>query len=219
MNLIKFFVKNPFSKWFMWVLRTFPVAVKNKTVRFGYLASSINSDYGKNISIGDFSEIIESNVGDNSYCGKNCVLLYAKIGRFVSIANDVKIGTGIHPIDLVSTSPIFYSTKGQLPQCFPKNDLVEEYSGVIIGNDVWVGENVVIMAGIKVSDGCILAAGAILTKDTIPYGIYGGVPAKLLKTRFNKDIISNLQKSKWWLRDFKELNSSFMNFHNPSKFS
>ena len=68
----------------------------------------------------------------------------------------------------------------------------------IIGNDVWVGANAIIISGVKIGDGAVIGAGAVVTKDVPPYAIVGGVPAKIIKYRFPKDKIDALLKIKWW---------------------
>ncbi|MGN1275552.1 MAG: CatB-related O-acetyltransferase, partial [Floccifex sp.] len=71
-------------------------------------------------------------------------------------------------------------------------------SRTVIGNDVWIGNNVTILAGVSVGDGAVLAAGAVVTKDVPPYAIVGGVPAKILRFRFDDGTIKELQKLEWW---------------------
>lgn len=74
-----------------------------------------------------------------------------------------------------------------------------------IGNDVWIGQNAVIMDGVKIGDGAIVAAGAVVTKDVAPYAIVGGVPAKLIKYRFDEATIKDLLRLKWWELSDKEI--------------
>jgi acetyltransferase-like isoleucine patch superfamily enzyme len=69
----------------------------------------------------------------------------------------------------------------------------------IIGSDVWIGANVVVLRGVHVGDGAVLAAGAVVNKDVPPYAIVGGVPARIINYRFSEDIIHTIQESKWFL--------------------
>ncbi len=71
----------------------------------------------------------------------------------------------------------------------------------IIGNDVWIGSNVLIIGGIKIGDGAIVAAGAVVTKDVPPYAIVGGIPARIIRFRFDKEQINKLLELKWWNKD------------------
>ena len=74
----------------------------------------------------------------------------------------------------------------------------EKKHSVVIGNDVWIGSNVKILAGVTVGDGAVIAAGAVVVKDVPPYHVAGGVPAKLIKSRFDDETIASLLKIQWW---------------------
>ena len=74
----------------------------------------------------------------------------------------------------------------------------EQYHAVSIGNDVWIGENVLLLAGVRVGDGAVIATGAVVTKDVPPYAMVGGVPAKVLRMRFAEDTVAKLLKLRWW---------------------
>ena len=69
---------------------------------------------------------------------------------------------------------------------------------IVIGNDVWIGYNAIILSGVKIGDGAIVATGAVVTKDVKPYEIVGGIPAKVIRKRFSDEVIIKLQKMKWW---------------------
>jgi acetyltransferase-like isoleucine patch superfamily enzyme len=118
------------------------------------------------------------------------------IGDFTSIAHNVNIllGGG-HRLDTITTFPFgaFLPELGQGPDyyCTTKGS-------VFIGNDVWIGCNTVILSGVTIGDGAVVAAGSIVTKDVAPYAIVGGNPAKLIKYRFSNDIIEKLLYIKWW---------------------
>ncbi|MBU2880310.1 CatB-related O-acetyltransferase [Aliiglaciecola lipolytica] len=134
-----------------------------------------------------------------SYIGRNSIVQNSSIGAYCSIANDVCIGLGMHPKANFSTSPLFYRTKNTFNLKLIERDLAfDEYLPISIGNDVWIGARAIIMDGVNIGHGAIVAANAVVTKDVPSYGIVAGVPAKLISYRFEKDKIQRLMKLKWW---------------------
>lgn len=125
-------------------------------------------------------------LGDYSYFAMNAHAANVKIGKFCSIGPNFCCGLGIHPTDGISTSPYFYRGK------------IEEHKSVTIGNDVFIGANVTILDGVSIGDGAVIGAGAVVTKDIPPYAIAVGVPAKVIKYRFDEQTIQKLQEKEWW---------------------
>lgn len=138
------------------------------------------------------------------------------IGRYCSIAKNVNIGQGNHPMNWLSTSPFQYEPnfKFNVGDNFKGGKRYARYKAkdknrnkalksirkpkTIIGNDVWIGYGAIVNAGVQVGDGAILAAGSVVTKDVPPYAIVGGNPAKLIRYRFEPQIIEELLRLKWW---------------------
>jgi len=165
----------------------------------------INSIIHKKSKINSGSHIVNSSFDKYSYCGYECDINNTEVGSFCSIANNVKIGGGVHPIDWVSTSPVFYTGRQSLKAKFsPKNR--KNPKMVIIGHDVWIGQNVLISQGVKIGTGSIVGMGSIVTKDIPPYSIFAGNPAKLIRKRFENNLIDSLLQSEWWILDDSQLN-------------
>jgi acetyltransferase-like isoleucine patch superfamily enzyme len=134
------------------------------------------------------------------------------IGRYCSISHNVKIGMGPHPLDYVSTSPVFYSKhRGYVDE--DSYDEYEEKGYTEIGDDVFIAANVIVFAGVKVGTGAVIGAGSIVTKDVPAYALVVGSPAKVIRYRFTPFQIDALLKLKWWERenDFLLENHKLMN--------
>lgn len=151
--------------------------------------------------------LIRCRIGYGSYLGARCRFASSMIGRYCSISDNVTVVAGRHPAHtFVSTYPSFYSKRNSKMPQFTDNQLFEEYryanprdkTLVEVGNDVWIGANVVILDGVKIGDGAIVGANALVTKELEPYGIYAGVPAKKIGDRFTEEEKDFLLKFKWW---------------------
>lgn len=168
-----------------------------------YLKNAITRD---SIKVGDYT-IYNDFYHDPTNFEKNNVLYqypinndYLTIGKFCSIACKAKflMTSGNHTMKSLSTYtfPIFYEEWG-----LDVSHITEAWDNkgdIIIGNDVWIGYDAVIMSGVKIGDGAIIGTRAVVTNDVPPYTIVGGIPAKVIKKRFSDDIISELLNIKWW---------------------
>jgi acetyltransferase-like isoleucine patch superfamily enzyme len=121
-----------------------------------------------------------------------------KVGKFCSIAANVVVYTGgNHRTDWVTTYP-FGHVNNHIFNTFDGKGCPKSNGDVIIGNDVWIGSNSVIMSGITVGDGSVIANNSHVVKNVEPYSIVGGNPAKLIKYRFSDEQIKKLLEIKWW---------------------
>lgn len=179
---------------------------------------------GKN-KIGSKSIVVNSQVGQGSYLGQSCQFNQVSIGRYCSIGNNVRVITSTHPMnEFISTHPAFYSTMQQAGFTYVQNQKFDEYlflnksTSVSIGNDVWIGDDVMIMGGIEIGDGAVLAARALVTKNVGPYEIVGGLPAKLIRHRFSEEDVKYLLGIKWWDRPEEWIRDNAELFIDVEKF-
>lgn len=180
--------------------KIYPRSGDNQTV---YLKSVITH---QNIEVGDFT-IYNDFENDPRDFEKNNVLYHYPInhdrliiGKFCSIACGAKFifNCANHTLKSLSTYtfPLFFEEWD-----LPKSDVVSAWDNkgdIVIGNDVWIGYDAIIMAGVTIGDGAIIGTRAVVTKDVEPYSIVGGVPAKEIRKRFSTDIIARLQELQWW---------------------
>lgn len=185
-----------------------------------------NCDFEGDNYVGDRTVLRNCVVGRFSYIADQSTIFNTRIGRFCSISSRVNIVCGKHPTrNFVSTHPVFYVTNTMVGPGFVNENKFEEVEFVDeekkyivdIGNDVLIGDGVSILDGVKIADGTIIAAGAVVTKSTEPYSIVGGVPAKLIRYRFDKEQIEHLNKIKWWEKDVFEIKENSQIFDNVKK--
>lgn len=158
--------------------------------------------------------IFNSKINKYSYIAKGSSIVYTEIGKFCSIGSGSSIGMGHHTLDKLSTSPIFTEKKNGTGHSWTNKSKEYPYKKIIIQNDVWIGSRVIIIGGINIGNGAVIAAGSIVTKDVPPYAIVAGIPAKIIKYRFNEDIIQYLQKIEWWNYSEYCLKSQLQLFQN-----
>lgn len=169
-------------------------------------------------------------LGLGSYIGSYCNLS-ANIGKFTSIAPHVRCNCGIHPYQkpFVSTSPCFFSLNKNHSQCgttFAHKQVIKEFNyyneaeeiGIEIGSDCWIGEGAFLVGGIKIADGAVILAHAVVTKDIPPYAIVGGVPARILKYRYDEETIKFLLETQWWNKPIEWLRKNWELFSDIEKF-
>ncbi len=172
----------PLLIWLKWVIRSWKLKKKFPTLRIGMYSEVVNCKFGHQNIIYGFARLVDVEMGDYSYVG-GATLQYCTIGKFCSIAEGVKIGLGIHPTHLESTHPAFYSPQSHWDIKPDLSHHIVEYKRVIIGDDVWIGTNAMVLDGVQIGNHAVVAAGAVVTKDVPEYAIVGGIPAKVLKYR------------------------------------
>lgn len=155
-------------------------------------------------------------LGRMSYVAEGSRIGFADIGAFSSIGPNVLLGgLGRHPVDKLSTHPAFYSTRLQAGASFVQADLEEELPRVDVGSDVWIGAGSIVLDGLSIGHGAIVAAGAVVAKDVPPYAIIGGVPARLIRYRFEEKTVEALLEWRWWNLDMEKLAVIARRFMSP----
>ena len=175
---------------------------------------------GKNVKISKFCSFSgDIHLGDYSKCGPRCrlhgkvrigmgtILVEniriegaggVKIGNYCAIGPDLRVFTTNHDYRYAANQLWVYNLVGLPHRKYSKGP-------VEIGNDVWIGERVIILSGVKIGDGAIIGAGSVVTKDVEPFSIVAGVPAKHIKYRFPREVREKLLEFKWWEKKPHEL--------------
>lgn len=141
-----------------------------------------------------------ASLGDYSYLGEQCEVADAAIGKFCAIANRVRIGAPNHPMERPAQHrftycPEYYEEGVERDHAFFAG---RRDARVVIGNDVWIGHAAIVLPGIRVGDGAVVAAGAVVSRDVAPYTVVGGVPARAIRDRFPRAIAERLARIGWW---------------------
>lgn len=157
-----------------------------------------NSTLADHIQVQRRTTLTDVSIGRFTYLGHHAFLNRVTVGSFCSIGPSVLAGLGEHPVDLGTTSPVFYSTRRQCGTTFAQTDCFMERRPITIGHDVWIGARVFVRDGVSIGHGAIIAAGAVVIHDVPPYAIFGGTPAKLVRMRFPDTEVARLLAVSWW---------------------
>lgn len=163
------------------------------------------------------SELNSVLMGKYSYIGNDCFMVNVDIGAFCSVADRVCIGGAGHPIERVSSSPVFHEGANVLSknfQFFPYDHTPK----TVIENDVWIGIGVIVKAGVTIHNGAVVGAGSVVTHDVPAYEIWAGNPAKKIRDRFDKDTMEKLKKTKWWSLPDTEIQEISKRFDDVKSF-
>lgn len=170
------------------------------------------SEIDDKASVCRFSKMLSSSIGAYSYLNPGTWLVHARMGKFCSIGHDCYIGLPSHTLTMLSTSPLFTERCNGTGFSWVKKDLAEPYKTTTIGNDVWIGERVMIKGGVKIGDGAVVGAGSIVTKDVPAYAIVAGIPAKIIRYRFDEETVEYMKKLEWWNLSEKDLKEHIIFF-------
>lgn len=169
-------------------------------VAYGSNTTILASRVGTFCRFGYDNLISNSIIGDYTYTASNTKIMNSAIGKFCSISWNVSIGSYEHPINRISTHGFWYQRKynfiKRINNSHIKSNIETKSSN--IGNDVWIGCNVFIKAGVKVGNGAVIGANSAVTRDVPAYAIVAGNPAKIIRYRFSEDGITRLEAIRWW---------------------
>lgn len=214
--MIKLLLKNNFTIWVKWILHAKKVRKRFPDTQIGFMTKLRGKSELKPFSTIDNHVMLENtSVGEYSYVGTEVRLNYTSVGKYCSIGPGVYAGLGVHPTStFVSTSNRFYtSNPGDKNKPY-----FEDYKNTIIGNDVWIGAGTILIDGVKIGNGAVIGAGAVVTKDVPPYAVAVGIPAKVIKYRFNEEEINFLQEFNWWDKDRLWIEKNTMLFGDIKEF-
>lgn len=197
-----------------------------------YIESKVrlmHSSLEKYVSISKGCNVVWSKIGKYTYLGQNTELPYCSIGRYCSIAPHVILAEGLHPAFYVSTHPLLYGGMGYRMRGGIKTPHVSDFKEHVsdeklcaqIGNDVWISTGVMLVCRnkpLKIGNGAIIAAGALVLDDVPDYAIVAGCPAKVIKYRFNEEQRRRLMESQWWNKDDKWMNQYIELFDDVDQF-
>ncbi len=173
--------------------------ITSKKLAFNHISLNIKkSKVSEKSKIYAPALIDDVTIDDYTYISPNANISKTSIGKFNSIGPNFICGYGIHPLNAISTSPVFYTKNGIENKSFCDNDIFETRKPIIIGNDVFIGANVTVLDGVTIGNGAVIGAGAVVVKDIPAYAIAVGVPAKVIKYRFDDEQIKKFQEIKWW---------------------
>ena len=163
------------------------------------------------------SELNRVAMGKYSYVGNDCFMVNVEVGAFCSIADRCCIGGAGHPIESVSSSPVFHEGTnlfGKNFQTFPYTHTPK----TVIENDVWIGIGTIVKSGVTIHNGAIVGAGSVVTHDIPAYEIWAGNPAVKIRDRFDHETAEKLQQTAWWYLSDEEIQAGSEKFNDVEAF-
>lgn len=160
------------------------------------------------------STIVRTCFDRHSFCGYDCTFIDCDVGAFCSIANRVTAGGARHPMEYVSTSPVFLAHRDSVKAKFSRHPYAFR-ARTVIGNDVWIGESVLVKSGVTIGHGAVVGMGSVVTRDIPPYAIVAGNPARVIRIRFCPEVVAALLEMQWWKLPDDELRRLAPLFTDP----
>lgn len=194
-------------KMLLKAISTYP---KRIVSNIAFSAIVVDSSIAEDAALDSRVRFYRSTLGRCSYVGRGSFIESTEVGAFCSIGGECNIGGGSHPMDSLSTSPVFYTAQNILKKQLAKRSF-DPFQRTVIENDVWIGNGSKIKSGVRIATGAVVGMGSIVTKDIGPYEIWAGNPAKRIKSRFSEETIAVLMQSKWWEMSDEDLRSLLAN--------
>jgi phosphonate metabolism protein (transferase hexapeptide repeat family) len=174
-----------------------------------------DSQFGRYCEVGPRTNVAETSFGDYSYVANDSDIIYSTLGKFCSIAANVRINPGNHPLERVALNHFTYRASayglGEDDAAFFQ---WRRDHHVTLGHDVWIGHGAVVLPGISIGNGAAIGAGAVVTKDVPPFAIVIGVPGRVLRYRFAPEIIAALERISWWDWPHERLGEAMADFRS-----
>ncbi|KQV31953.1 acetyltransferase [Rhizobium sp. Root1203] len=177
------------------------------------------SRLGHYTKVTEFCRIRECEIGDYSYVMEHGHLWNTRIGKFSNIAAFVRINATNHPVERATLHHFTYRPGDYWPDLDAEEAeyfAARRAKPVTIGHDTWIGHGATILTGVTVGNGAVIGAGAVVSKDVAPYAIVGGVPAKLIRERFPREIGERMDRLAWWEWEHDRLRGALQDFRNLS---
>ncbi len=174
------------------------------------------STVGRYTEIAERCKVGEAEIGDYSYMMQECEVWAARIGKFVNMASHVRLNATNHPTWRATLHHFTYRANDYWPDADREESLFSwrRENAVSIGHDVWIGHGATVLPGVTVGNGAVIGAGAVVSKDVSPYTIVGGVPARLIRERFDSLTGERLDRLAWWDWSHAQLRDSLDDFRS-----
>lgn len=200
-----------------WKLKLTTLFDQSKKIAF--TAQCNYCKFSKGVFIGPFARLAFVEIDMYSYVSRDCSAVFTDIGKFSSVGANTRLGQGIHPTSLISTSPFLYSDRPPISglsfasqPMFTEHLNIDTSTRIKIGNDVLIGANVTIADGVTIGDGAIIGYGSYVKNNVKPFEVVAGIPSRHIKFRFEEKIITQLMHYQWWNlhhKHIKELSKRF----------
>lgn len=180
----------------------------------------VRSAIGRWTQLMEHTRLVESSFGDYSYTAGNNSIIYSDIGKFANIASSVRINPGNHPMERVTQHHFLYRRRQYQFGEFDDETFFDwrRAHRCVLGHDIWIGHAAILLPGVKIGNGAVVGAGAVVTKDVPPYWIFAGVPARPIRPRFPPDVAQAIEKLAWWDWPHQTIRERLPDFNDPVSF-